>query len=146
MVPRRVCPWAREERPPSSDTWFWQSLPLRCDELAATPDTHTHTRAHTHTHTHTHAHTHAHTPPHVTPAAAAASEGSWTPAEGTAQDGSRRSSAPKLEPLTSVGGRATASGVGPGLQGEGRDHSWWHAPRSTEPPGRPRRDLLALIH
>ena len=64
----------------------------------------------------------------------------WTPGEGTAQGGSRMSSAPKLEPLTSAGERETLLGVGPGVQGEGRDHSWWHAPRSAEPPGRPQRD------
>ena len=46
MVPRQVCPWAREERPPP-ETWFWQSLPLCCDELVATPNTHTHTHTHT---------------------------------------------------------------------------------------------------
>lgn len=62
------------------ETWFWQSLPLQCDEMVATPNTHTQ--------------------PHVTPAAAAASKGSWTLGEGMVQGSSRMSSAPKLKPLT----------------------------------------------
>ena len=102
MVPRRVCPWAREERPPSSDTWFWQSLPLRCDELVVTPNTHTHTYTHSTSRR---------------ACSSCSQRGFLDPGGGNSPGRQQDVICAKARAFDLSGGE-TASGAGPGVQGE----------------------------